>query len=58
MINEKIEKKYNPIIFSPGLNQLYFVNFNYLNYLSLSKEIINIVNNKNSKIKLFIKISF
>ena len=51
MINEKIEKKYNPIIFCPGLNQLYFVSFNYLNYLSLSKEIINIVNNKYSKIK-------
>ena len=51
MINEKIEKNYNPIIFTPGLNQIYFVNFNYLNYFSLSKEIINIVNNKNSKIK-------
>ena len=51
MNNEKIEKNYRPIIFTPGLNQLYFVNFDYLNYLSLSEKIINVVKNKNSLIR-------
>ena len=39
-----------PIIFTPGLNQLYYVNFNLLNYSSLSKEIFEIINNKKSSI--------
>ena len=51
MNNEKIEKNYRPIIFTPGLNQLYFVNFDHLNYLSLSEKIINVVKNKNSLIR-------
>ena len=51
MNNEKIEKNFRPIIFTPGLNQLYFVNFDYLNYLSLSEKIINVVKNKNSLIR-------
>ena len=36
-----------PIIFTPGLNQLYFVNFDFLNYPELSKEVIKIIKNKN-----------
>ena len=39
-----------PIIFTPGLNQLYYVNVNLLNYSSLSKEIFEIINNKKSSI--------
>ena len=48
MNNEIMQIKYKPIIFTPGLNQLYFVDFKYLNYLSLSEEIIRIAYSKNS----------
>ena len=43
--------QFKPIIFTPGLNQIYFVDYDLLNYLSLSKEIIKIVNDKISFFK-------
>ena len=44
--------QFKPIIFTPGLNQIYFVDYNLLNYISLTKEIIKIVNNRISSFKL------
>ena len=49
----KNDKKDNiPIIFSPGLNQFYFVDFNLLNYQDLSKEVKSILKNKISTINI------
>ena len=47
MKNENSSNQISPIIFTPGLNQLYFVDFNYLNYSALSTEIITIIKNTN-----------
>ena len=52
MKNEKKNKKFNPIIFSPGLNQFYFVDFNFLNYKDLSKEIKSILKNKKPNVNI------
>ena len=50
-LNETKENQFSPVIFTPGLNQLYYVNFDLLNYLSLSEEIVKIIKEKNSLIK-------
>ena len=52
MQNEQKEKKLNPIIFSPGLNQFYYVDFDFLNYQLLSKEFKSILINKKSSINI------
>ena len=46
MKNEIQNNQINPIIFTPGLNQLYFIDHDHLNYLSLSKEISMTIKNK------------
>jgi hypothetical protein len=38
-IMNKENNQFNPIIFSPGLNQFYYVDFNFLNYHLLSNDI-------------------
>ena len=52
MKNDSKNKKFNPIIFSPGLNQFYFVDFNFLNYKDLSKEIKSILKNKKPNVNI------
>ena len=52
MKNDKKGNKFNPIIFSPGLNQFYFVDFNFLNYQDLSKEVKSTFKNKISTINI------
>ena len=37
----------DPIIFTEGLNQIYFIDFKYLTYHSLSHELISIIEQKN-----------
>ena len=39
-----------PIIYTPGLNQLYFIDYKFLTYPSLEKEIISIIQIKNKSI--------
>ena len=46
MKNEIQNNQINPIIFTPGLNQLYFIDHDHLNYLSLSKELSMTIKNK------------
>ena len=52
MKNDKKGNIFNPIIFSPGLNQFYFVDFNFLNYQDLSKEVKSTFKNKISTINI------
>ena len=52
---EKINKKNKenistPIIYTPGLNQLYFIDYKYLSYSSFEKEIISLIQNINKSI--------
>ena len=49
---EQKERKLNPIIFSPGLNQFYYVDFDFLNYQLLSKEFKSILIKKKSLINI------
>ena len=48
-----MEKKNNsnktmiPIIYTPGINQLYYIDFNYLTYIDIEKEITSIIQSKN-----------
>ena len=39
-----------PLIFTPGINQLYFVDFKFLTYIDLEKEITSIIQQKNNSI--------
>ena len=48
--NDNQKKSPIPIIYTPGLNQLYFIDYKYLTYPSLEKEIISIIQNKNKSI--------
>jgi hypothetical protein len=49
-----MEKKNNsnktmiPIIYTPGINQLYYIDFNYLTYIDIEKEIKSIIQSKNN----------
>ncbi len=48
---ENKEKSHNqkiPIIFTQGLNQLYYIDFKYLTYTDLEKEIISVIQQKNT----------
>lgn len=44
--NQKVQS--NPIIFTEGLNQIYFIDLNYLTYNSLSHELILIIEHKHN----------
>ena len=39
-----------PLIFTPGINQLYFIDFKFLTYIDLEKEITSIIQQKNNSI--------
>ena len=47
---KKIENKTSPMIFTPALNQLYFIDFNFLTYLQIEAKIISILKEKNNLI--------
>jgi len=47
----------NPIIFTEGLNQLYFIDYNLLTYSSLEKELITILQQKNNSLNFAEKLS-
>ena len=42
----------SPIIYTPGLNQLYFIDYNFLTYSSIESKIIGIINEKNNIINI------
>ena len=46
----KIENKASPMIFTQALNQLYFIDFNFLTYLQIEAKIISIIQEKNNLI--------
>ena len=48
--NENQLKTSAPFIYTPGLNQLYFIDYKFLTYPSLEKEIISIIQIKNKSI--------
>ena len=45
---ENKDNSLNPIIYTEGLNQLYFIDYNFLTYSSLEKEIKYIIQQKNN----------
>ena len=50
-INKKNKENIStPIIYTPGLNQLYFIDYKYLSYYSFEKEIISLIQNINKSI--------